>query len=324
MRTRLPPASSVFLVLSLFGIVLGAVLRWGADEPDAANLVWGVTTAIGLVPIAWEVLSGIVHRQAGVDVIALLAMAGALALGEVLAGAVIAVMLASGRLLETYAGGRAQARAARPCWSGPRGWSIATRTAGWLAPPPLGEVPPGEALSAAGQAGRGRTRRRADKGPGSLRGPGRVGPDRRGRAGRRCATATRSAAGWSTPGPRSTCASTTTCCDQSTYAGILRLVEQAQGVQRAPFVRLADRYALAFVPLTLAVAGVAWLVRRGGRASAVRAGGGDALPADPGRPGGDRRRHACAAFRRDRDQERRSAGYVWPAGGCCCSTRPAP
>ena len=40
MRTRLPPASSIFLVLSLLGIALGAVLRWGADEPDAANLVW--------------------------------------------------------------------------------------------------------------------------------------------------------------------------------------------------------------------------------------------------------------------------------------------
>ena len=35
--------------------------------------------------------------------------------------------------------------------------------------------------------------------------------------------------------------------DGSTYAGILRLVEQAQR-ERAPFVRLADRYALIFVP----------------------------------------------------------------------------
>ena len=52
MRGRLPSASAVFLVLSLAGIVVGAIL-WGADEHDAANLVWGVTTAIGLVPIGW-------------------------------------------------------------------------------------------------------------------------------------------------------------------------------------------------------------------------------------------------------------------------------
>ena len=91
-RARFLSASAVFLVLSLLGIVTGAILRWGADEPDAANLVWGITTAIGLVPIAWEVLSGILHRRPGVDLIAVLAMAGALALGEYLAGAVIAFM----------------------------------------------------------------------------------------------------------------------------------------------------------------------------------------------------------------------------------------
>ena len=41
------------------------------------------------------------------DAIALLAMAGALAVGEYLAGAVIAVMLAGGNALEAYAQGRA-------------------------------------------------------------------------------------------------------------------------------------------------------------------------------------------------------------------------
>ncbi len=51
----------------------------------------------------------------------------------------------------------------------------------------------------------------------------------------------------------------TATADASTYAGIVRLVEQA-GRAKAPFVRLADRYGLLFVPLTLAIAGVAWLV----------------------------------------------------------------
>jgi heavy metal translocating P-type ATPase len=44
---------------------------------------------------------------------------------------------------------------------------------------------------------------------------------------------------------------------QSTYAGVVRLVEQAQAAT-APFVRLADRFAVAFVPLTLLLAGAAW------------------------------------------------------------------
>ena len=45
----------------------------------------------------------------------------------------------------------------------------------------------------------------------------------------------------------------------STYAGIVRLVAEAEAeASSAPFVRLADRYAVAFLAVTLAVAGLAW------------------------------------------------------------------
>ena len=46
---------------------------------------------------------------------------------------------------------------------------------------------------------------------------------------------------------------------ESTYAGIVRLVTAAQAA-KAPFIRLADRYALLFLPFTVAVAGLAWLL----------------------------------------------------------------
>src|SRR5690606_37813294 len=52
----------------------------------------------------------------------------------------------------------------------------------------------------------------------------------------------------------------------STYAGIVRLA-QAAGAESAPVVRLADRYAAWFLPLALAVAGLAWFAS----GSAVRA-----------------------------------------------------
>ena len=51
---------------------------------------------------------------------------------------------------------------------------------------------------------------------------------------------------------------TATAAD-SAYAGIVRLVKEAQS-SKAPFVRLADRYALIFVPFTLAIAAAAWLL----------------------------------------------------------------
>ena len=51
----------------------------------------------------------------------------------------------------------------------------------------------------------------------------------------------------------------TATAERSTYAGIVRLVEEAEQ-QRAPAVRLADRFALWFIPVTLVLAGGAWAV----------------------------------------------------------------
>ena len=92
---------------SVVGIVAGTA-AYLAGSHDAAHLLWAITTAIGIVPLAWETLVGLVKRETGVDLIALLAMVGALALGEYLAGAIIALMLASGQALESYADHRAR------------------------------------------------------------------------------------------------------------------------------------------------------------------------------------------------------------------------
>ena len=66
----------------------------------------------GSAPVLLAVLVGIgravLRREAGLDLIALLSMAGAMALGEYLTGAVIGLMLASGRSLEDFAEARAR------------------------------------------------------------------------------------------------------------------------------------------------------------------------------------------------------------------------
>ena len=51
----------------------------------------------------------------------------------------------------------------------------------------------------------------------------------------------------------------TATAEKSTYAGIVRLVREAQG-SKAPFVRLADRYALWFLVATLVLAALAWAI----------------------------------------------------------------
>src|ERR1019366_634014 len=45
---------------------------------------------------------------------------------------------------------------------------------------------------------------------------------------------------------------------ESTYAGIVRMVTAAQSA-KAPFIRVADRYALILLPATLVLAGAAWV-----------------------------------------------------------------
>ena len=47
--------------------------------------------------------------------------------------------------------------------------------------------------------------------------------------------------------------------ESSTFSNIIRLVQAAQA-SRAPAMRLADQYALLFVPLALGIAGVSWLL----------------------------------------------------------------
>jgi cation transport ATPase len=64
--------------------------------------LWGAAFSL------WTMLASLRRGRLGVDVIALLALVGALAVGEYLAAAVISVMVASGQSLEAWAAGRAR------------------------------------------------------------------------------------------------------------------------------------------------------------------------------------------------------------------------
>ena len=90
---------------ALAGVLGGGVLRLLGDA-GAADAVWAASAASMLVPLTWSVARTLWRRDVGVDAIALVAMSSALATGEYLAGAVVAVMLAGGNALEEYAAGR--------------------------------------------------------------------------------------------------------------------------------------------------------------------------------------------------------------------------
>ncbi|HPZ93364.1 MAG TPA: heavy metal translocating P-type ATPase, partial [Mycobacterium sp.] len=95
----------------LLGITLtaltGGAVAWLAGSPVIAGYCWIAGTVAALLPATWWVISALRGGRFGVDVLAVLSLAGALAVREYLAGALIAVMLATGQALDAAAERRA-------------------------------------------------------------------------------------------------------------------------------------------------------------------------------------------------------------------------
>jgi len=86
----------IVAAIAVIGIAAGGLLHvLGAG--DAGDAVWATAVALLSAELAYEVVrTVIVERHLGVDAIALVAMVGALVLGEELAGAVVALMFSGG------------------------------------------------------------------------------------------------------------------------------------------------------------------------------------------------------------------------------------
>jgi heavy metal translocating P-type ATPase len=240
----------MLLAATVVGLSAGG-LCWVTGAETAASAAWGLTTGVGLMAATWWVIDAFRHHRLGVDLIALLALIGALVVHEELAGAVIAVMLASGRSLEAWAAGHARRELHALAERAPR---QAHRHRGdALETVRLEAVVPGEVL---------------------LVQPGEVVPLDGTVVGSPAVTDESALTGEALPvehpagdavrsgvvnagGPFDL--RVTTLASESTYAGILRLVREAEG-STPEFVRLADRYALWFLAVTLLCAGGAWVV----------------------------------------------------------------
>lgn len=95
-----------FLIFSVISLILGLVLV--QTNPGFENYAWAVGAAIGLVlAINWVVVA-IKEGQFGSDSLAVIAILATGLTNEWLAASVISVMLATGRALEKWAEGRAK------------------------------------------------------------------------------------------------------------------------------------------------------------------------------------------------------------------------
>ncbi len=238
------------LALAVAGLVGGAV-SWAVGASSAADVIWAATGAVALAPLILGFVESIRRREVGLDIVALLAIGGALALGEFLTTAIIGLMLATGQALDGYAAARAErdltallARAPKVAHRFEDG-SLVTIAIDDVAPGDRLVVKPGEVIPVDGVVAEGV----AVVDESALTGEAR--PVERGE-GDRVQSGTVNAAG-------SLQMYATATAEHSTYAGIIRLVKTAQE-SKAPTSRLADKYALGFVPLTLVMAGGAWVV----------------------------------------------------------------
>lgn len=254
LRQLIGPVLTVFAVGAL--VVGGAA--WLADWRAVADACWIAGTVSATGPALVWVLLALRRGRVGVDVIAVLSLVGTLLVGEYLAGALIAVMFAGGRALDSAAERRASRDLRALLDRAPR---FARRRVGTqISMIDLSEVAAGDTL---------------------VVGPGEVVPVD-GRVTDDIAVLDESAltgepllvervtgdtvrSGVVNAGNAFEFKAHATAAD-TTYAGIVRLAQQA-GALNAPIVRLADRFAVWFLPLTLLVAGAAWLAS----GSAVRA-----------------------------------------------------
>jgi heavy metal translocating P-type ATPase len=238
------------IVAALTGLALGLIASL-AGWSSAAQWLWAAGTMPVIVALSVSMTRDLLAGRVGVDAVALFSMVAALALGQGLAGAVVAVMYAGGTVLEDYAVARAERDLKTLSDRAPR---VAHRRVGSaVADTPIediaigdevlvraGEIIPVDGVITSAQALVDESALTGEPIPVS-RGtgePARSGTLNAGETFELRATAT---------------------AGESTYAGIVRMVTAAQ-TTKAPFIRLADRYALLLLPVTLVMAGAAWLL----------------------------------------------------------------
>lgn len=237
------------LIIAVLGLALGlSVWRNDIDivSPDA---IWTAATLPVVATLAISILRDFWIGRIGVDAIALVSMSAALLLGQALAAVVVAIMYAGGTVLEDLARGRAERNlraltdraprvAHRKSAHGTETVPIDQVTVGDELLVRAGELLPvdGILIDASAQLDESTV-------------TGEPLPERRG-AGDALRSGTVNAG-------EAFVMRASAVADKSTYAAIVRMVAAAQ-TAKAPFIRIADRFALLLLPATLIVAGLAW------------------------------------------------------------------
>ena len=210
-----------------------------------------ILLVIAAAPLVWRTLRGALRGHFATDIVATLAIVAAVALREPIAGLVVVLMQTGGEMLERYAARRASRALQELEDASPQqahrmvGDRVDDIPAEDVRPGDLLLVRPGELVPADGDVVDGRSWIDASRLTGESV-PLDVAPGAPLMSG-------------SINGDHPITMRATALASESEYARIVELVRSAQA-SKAPLQRLADRYAVWFTPLTLAVCVVAFAV----------------------------------------------------------------
>ena len=89
-------------VFALIGLALGAIVYLALGQPTTANWIWFFTLVVGGVPLVWETLKGMLHGRFAADIIAMFAIIAAVLLDQAFAGVIVVLMQSGGEAIEKY------------------------------------------------------------------------------------------------------------------------------------------------------------------------------------------------------------------------------
>lgn len=246
LRKHLRP---VIVLVPATGLVIGLGAQVFGPS-DWAGPIWAMATVPVLIALLIEIIVSLRRGDIGLDIVAALSMCAALVFSEYLAGVVVALMYAGGQYLESFAERRASREMTALLARVPR--SAVRYRDGRLEDVSLDAIEPGDRVVV----------RKGDVvAVDGVVVEGLAVLDQSALTGESIPIQQKSGenvmSGATNVGEAFHLL-TTRHAAESTYAGIVRLVEAAQR-SRAPMSRLADRYAMVFLAATIALAGASWM-----------------------------------------------------------------
>jgi heavy metal translocating P-type ATPase len=224
-------------------------MTWLLGQPEPANWLWFGTLIVAGAPLVWQTLRGMLRGKFASDVVAMLAIVTAVVMYEPFAGVLVTLMQSGGEAMDDFGFRRASSSLEALIARAPRtarrksGDSLEDIAAGDVLVGDVLVVRPGELVPVDGTM----LSEEADVDESALTGEPLAHAKKQGD----------SLMSGSVNGNTMFEMRATAVSEESQYARIVALVRKAQG-DRAPIVRLADRFAVWFTPLTLLMCGFGW------------------------------------------------------------------